>query len=65
MGRAIRDFGTEPGRAFWLMRGGPWMAGVHCYSAFRLHSEHVQCQGTGSYHTMRQELWAVSSWMGE
>ena len=36
-----------PGFAFWLMRGGLWVVGVHCYSTFRLHSEHIQGQGAG------------------
>ena len=31
------------------MRGGPWVVDVHCYSAFRLHSEHVQDRGVSSY----------------
>jgi len=64
-GRAIREFGTGPGCAFWLMRGGPWVVGVHCYSAVTLHLEYIRGQGPGSYRMLNQELWAVLSQMGE
>ena len=47
------------------MRGGLWVAGVQCYSAVRLHSEHVRGQGTGSYPMLSQELQAVLSRMGK
>ena len=40
------------------------MAGVHCYSAFRLHSEHAQGRGVSSYPMLSQELRAVASRMG-
>ena len=65
MGRAIQEFGTGLRCAFWLMKGGLWVAGMHCYSAFRLHSEHVQGWGIGSYPMLSQELSAMASRMGK
>ena len=41
------------------------MAGVHCYSAVRLLSEHVQGSGVGSCPLLSQELQALLSRMGE
>ena len=36
--------------------GGLWVTGnTCCYSAFRLHSEHIQGQGAGSYPMLSQE----------
>ena len=65
MGRAIQEFGMGPGCAFWLMRGGPWVASVHCYSEFKLHSEHVQSWGVSSYPMLSQELQAMASRIGK
>ena len=64
-GRAIREFGTGPRCAFWLMRGGS--VGGRCALLFSIQTAlgAGSGQGVGSCPMLSQELRAVSSQMGD